>query len=60
MITDETLLSFARVHGHRAEFHPDGGILVYTEWVDGNGASGVDCDQVRNLIELRQLLGYGD
>lgn len=52
------LVNFAEAHGHRAEVRDDGAVLVYTEWVDGNGKTGVDCDRVYNMTELRQLLGY--
>ena len=52
------LVKIAQQHGHRAEVRDDGAVLVYTEWVDGNGKTGVDCDRVYNMTELRQLLGY--
>lgn len=53
------LIRFAELHGVRAEVRPeDGAVLVYTEWVNIKGEYGFDCDRVRNMTELRQLLGY--
>jgi hypothetical protein len=55
------LVNFAESHGHRAEIRPeDNAVLVYTQWVGPEGETGFDCDRVRNMTELRQLLGYGD
>jgi hypothetical protein len=52
------LVNYAESHGHRAEIRDDGAVLVYTQYVDANGNTGEDCDRVRNMTELRQLLGY--
>lgn len=53
------LVTVAKQHGHRAEVL-NGEVLVYTEWVDGNGNTGEDCDKVKNIFDLRRVLGYGD
>jgi hypothetical protein len=53
------LVKYAESHGVRAEIRKeDNAVLVYTEWVGPEGETGFDCDRVRNMRELRQLLGY--
>lgn len=63
--TRDRLIAIAHAHGVKTQIREaDGALLVGTDWVGpdehGNpaGRSGTDWDRVRNLRELRQILGY--
>lgn len=51
------LVKIAQQHGHRAEI-VNGEVLVYTFWIDQNDNRGEDCDKVKNIFDLRRVLGY--